>query len=771
MDKSISRFSAAALCAAALLMIPSARLSAADAKAPFYIPPCGEGAYVLTPKDSGLPRINGASVFGVRPGSPFLFSVAASGARPMSFSAEGLPEGLSLNAADGRISGVIKSKEPRSYEVALSVSNGLGRASGKLKIVVGDAICLTPPMGWNSWNCWAAGVSQEKVLSSASAMVEKGLASYGWTYVNIDDGWQGARGGEFNAIQPNRKFPDIKALAGRIHGMGLKFGVYSTPWKGSYAGYIGGSCDNEDGSYAWMKGKAAKDSSWRVPKDNYSFGRVSFAKADAAQWAAWGVDFLKYDWNPLDVEHVSEMSSALRGSGRDIAYSLSNSASFQLAGSFAALASLWRTTGDITDTWESVSRIGFSQDRWGKFAGPGHWNDPDMLVVGKLGWGRLRPTKLTPDEQYSHLSLWCLLAAPLLLGCDLSQLDEFTLALLSNPEVLAIDQDALGSQGHRVKASSEQTQVWAKPLEDSSLAVGLFNLAEEPQAVSFSWSELGLSGPCKLRDLWRRSDIGVFQDGFQAEVRPHGVVLLGVASASDDAAISTSAPNVKWLPKPPSIACAPAGSAIGDARVGIAGASGAEIHYTLDGKAPTKASPLYSGPFLVDISVVDVKAVSVIDGESSLPACLQRYVSAAPPPPPDVKISSIPFKDASVGWGALGLNRSAEDRQLSIGGKLYESGLGVHARSEIVYALDPSFKRFVASVGVDDETNGNGSVRFEVKADGRTLARTPLMKGRSVWHINVPMPAGAKELSLIVDDGGDGIDYDHADWASCGFMK
>ena len=483
-----------------------------------------EEAVILTPPPPATPRINGAKVFGVRPGSPFLYTIAATGERPMTFAASGLPEGLTLDEKTGRITG--KLDKAGEFRATLTAKNARGEASRELRIVVGDKIALTPPMGWNSWNCWGDRVSQEKVLSSARAMVEKGLINHGWSYINIDDGWQATRGGQFGGIQPNQKFPDMAGLAEGVHAMGLRIGIYSTPWRGSYAGYIGGSCDNQDGTYDWIK-EGRHNENYKIPHppENHKFGKYSFATNDVKQWAAWGIDYLKYDWNPNDVPHVSEMSKALRASGRDIVYSLSNSAPFQHAADWAEWANVWRTTGDIVDTWASVSRIGFSQDKWAPFAGPGHWNDPDMLVVGKVGWGNPHPTRLTPNEQYAHISLWCLLSAPLLIGCDMAQLDDFTLGLLTNDEVLAVDQDPLGKQG-RLVSREGFTEVWAKPLEDGSLAVGLFNTGEWEVPVAATWVSLKLDGERTVRDLWRQKDLGKFSDKFEARIPRHGAVLV-----------------------------------------------------------------------------------------------------------------------------------------------------------------------------------------------------------------------------------------------------
>ncbi|MGN6553098.1 MAG: glycoside hydrolase family 27 protein, partial [Verrucomicrobiota bacterium] len=189
----------------------------------------------------------------------------------------------------------------------------------------------------------------------------------------------------------------------------------------------------------------------------------------------------------------------------------------------------WRTTGDIVDTWRSLSEIGFNQAGKEKFAVPGHFNDPDMLIVGKVGWGpRLHPTRLTPNEQYTHISLWCLLASPLLIGCDMTQLDDFTLNLLTNDEVLEVNQDPLGKQAARV-ATDGKIEIWAKDLEDGSKAVGLFNRGETEMPAAAQWADLGLSGKQTVRDLWRQKDIGTFEGKFQVNVPRHGVMLVKIS--------------------------------------------------------------------------------------------------------------------------------------------------------------------------------------------------------------------------------------------------
>jgi alpha-galactosidase len=482
---------------------------------------------IRTPKPTAAPRINGPGIFGVRPGAPFLYHIPATGERPLKFSAENLPAGLRLDPSKGDITGSIK--KAGEHVAILHARNAKGENQKKLRIVVGETIALTPPLGWNSWNCWGSKVDAEKVLKSARGMVASGLIEHGWSYMNIDDAWQGQRGGEYNAIQANEKFPDMASLCRTIHQMGLKVGIYSTPWTTSYAEHIGGSAENPEGTW----GKPTIPKRGNVNKDilPWAIGKYSFATNDARQWAEWGIDYLKFDWNPNRVPETLEMYNALRTSGRDVVLSLSNSSPFTNAPALSKIANCWRTTGDIRDNWDSMSKKGFGEDKWEPFAQPGHWNDPDMLVVGQVGWGNPHPTHLTPDEQYTHITMWCLLSAPLLLGCDLDKLDEFTLNLLSNDEVLAVNQDSLGKQALCVTKDGE-LRVYAKTLEDGSKAVGLFNLGTNAAPVTVKWSDLGLAGKLAVRDLWRQKDLAACEGEFQLPVAGHGAELVKVSKAT-----------------------------------------------------------------------------------------------------------------------------------------------------------------------------------------------------------------------------------------------
>jgi alpha-galactosidase len=483
-------------------------------------------AAILTPPSPPAPQIHGPKVFGVRPGAPFLYAIPATGERPMRYSADGLPAGLQLDSATGQIQGTLG--RTGTYPVTFHAANSLGQAQRPFKIIVGDQVGLVPAMGWNSFNTYGVNVNQTQILAAAHAMVDSGLARHGWVYINTDDGWQGQRGGEFNAIQPNSNFPDIAGMAREIHGLGLKAGIYSTPWVTSYGRRIGGS--SEDASGKWDPSFAKANPNNHSQRFPFAIAQYHFATADSKQIAQWGFDYLKYDWAPIHAPDTREMYEALRASGRDLIFSLSNNGLYTLLKEIREVspdANSWRTTDDVHDNWKNVSNSAFTEDAWAPYAGPGHFNDPDMLVVGVVGWGRPHPTHLTPDEQYTQISMWCLLSAPLILGCDLRKLDPFTANLVTNDEVLDIDQDSLGRQATCVSTNGD-LNVYAKPLEDGSWAVGLVNRGVTSAPVVLHWADLHLTGPQRVRDLWRQKDAGTFDKEYSAGVGPHGVVLVRV---------------------------------------------------------------------------------------------------------------------------------------------------------------------------------------------------------------------------------------------------
>jgi hypothetical protein len=396
-------------------------------------------------------------------------------------------------------------KEKGTYVATLRVSNNRGESSRPFKIVCGDALALTPPM---AWTCFAGDASDERMRAAADALVSSGLSSHGWTYISINDGWQAGRDAN-GQIVSNQKFPDMRALADYVHSKGLKIGLYSSPGPKTCAGWTG--------SYQQEK-------------------------QDARTYAEWEFDYLTYDWcsygqlfpKPTHLEMVKPfdiMHAALNKTGRDIVFSLGPSDMGEVWKWAADVgANSWRTGSDTGDSWPSISTNGFCSAGLENYAGPGHWNNPGILALGQAGRsaGRAR-TGLQPDEQYTQVSLWCLLASPLVIGCDLAQLDDFTLSLLTNDEVLDVDQDELGRQAVRV-AQHGQIEIWAKDLVDGSKAIGAFNRGGTDTETPVRWSDLGLTGPQYVRDLWRQQDLGKMDQQFSTRVRRHGVVLIRVGA-------------------------------------------------------------------------------------------------------------------------------------------------------------------------------------------------------------------------------------------------
>jgi alpha-galactosidase len=488
-----------------------------------------EEAVILTPPPAPAPRINGPRVFGVRPGSPFLYRIPATGERPLAFSAENLPAGLTLDPVTGFIAGTLADRG--TYDVTLEATNRLGTDARPFKIVCGDTLALTPHMGWNSWYVWENHVTDRIMRAAADAMVESGLADHGFMYVNIDDCWavkpgatdptlQGEPRDKSGKVNSNPRFPDMKALTDYIHAKGLKAGIYTSPGPLTCAGHTG----------AW-----------------------EHEAKDVERFVEWGFDFLKYDWCSYDRiakdKSLAELqkpyrliSEILAKQPRDIVLNLCQYGMGNVwEWGKAVGGNSWRTAGDLGGSFEKIGvalfRDGFDLyaekglERWGR---PGGWNDPDYLLLGYLSnWqGATVPTPLTPNEQYSHVSLWCLVAAPLILSGDITRLDDFTLGLLTNDEVIEVDQDALGRPGRRISKTGD-LEVWARPMEDGSLAVGLFNRGEGLKTVEASWQDLNIRGPQRVRDLWRQHDVGSADGKFAAAVARHGVVLVRMWPAAE----------------------------------------------------------------------------------------------------------------------------------------------------------------------------------------------------------------------------------------------
>ena len=483
------------------------------------------------PPPTVTPRITGPRVFGCRPGNSLFFPISATGTGPLSYEIDSLPMGLHLNAKSGVLTG--KLTAPGIYPLTVKVQGQEGTATRDLTLYCGSRIALTPPMGWNSWNCWGSTVSQENVLTSARVLAST-LRAHGWSTLNIDDGWQGNRSPEApHALQPNEKFPDMGALANEIHSLGLRFGIYSSPWVTTYAHFRGGSDENLNG----QSPLPPKPKDWWETRAGFYQGQHSFAAADAAQWAAWGFDYLKYDWYPNDLAATVEIKNSLLASGRDIVLSLSNALPFSSVPDISPHAQLWRTTGDIVDQWDEHAKVPIAgqgikdiiryHQPFYSYQKPGFWNDPDMLVLGQVGWGKtLKPTRLTQDEQITHFVVWCLWSAPLLLGCPLDQLDDFTLSLLTNDDLIDINQDPRGVQAYPIR-HDEDVIILRKPLFDGTCAFGLVNMSEQPREITLDWKTAELTETTYLvRDLVARRNLGEHTTSYTALVPSHGTVAI-----------------------------------------------------------------------------------------------------------------------------------------------------------------------------------------------------------------------------------------------------
>jgi alpha-galactosidase len=475
---------------------------------------------ILTPKPGPAPRINGPKVYGVRPGKPFLYRIPATGARPMKFDASGLPASIKLDAATGILSGTSPTAAGL-HKVTLRASNSHGKATREFRLTVGDTIALTPPMGWNHWYTHYTRISDKLFREAADAMVTSGMADFGYSYVSIDDCWMmkpgstdptlnGAPRDASGRIRPNLRFPDMPGLTAYIHAKGLKAGIYTGPGPLTCAQYTA----------AWQH-----------------------EESDARTFAEWGYDLLKYDWcsygklvKPATREDFTKpyvlMGSLLKKQNRDIQFNLCQYGMGEVwkwGGEVGGQS--WRTTGDLG--LEKDSRlpgfysIAFKNMILSDYAGPGRWNDPDYILIGTIGNAHNisdapKQTTLTAGEQYSYMSLWSLMASPLFFSGDMSRLDDFTLNVLCNAEVIDVNQDPLGKQA-RVIRKTEDELVLLKPLEDGSVAIGLFNLSEQPRRVSATFADLKLTGKKRVHDLWRQKDLAATTGEIGADVERHGV--------------------------------------------------------------------------------------------------------------------------------------------------------------------------------------------------------------------------------------------------------
>jgi alpha-galactosidase len=483
-----------------------------------------EEPYILTPPPATAPRINGAKIVGASVGKPFMFNIATTGERPLIFEAAGLPEGLTLDAGKGLITGVA-TKEGR-YVVPVKAKNSRDECRDTLEIVIGGGLALTPHMGWNSWYCYQTRVTQDIMEKSAKAMYDKGLINFGYTYVNIDDGWEvkvnsddPVLGGQVRnpdgTIRTNKNFPDMRRMTDYIHSLGLKAGLYSSPGLATCANYA---------------------------------GSLHYEGQDVNSYCDWGFDFLKYDWcsygrevkhHPVSQEDLKKpyllIDSILKRADRDI---ILNICQYGMGEVWKWGKSVgghsWRTAGDIGwNTPELISTMftaGIFQETIRQYSGPDGWNDPDYLLFGKIwNWQEERdmPSPMSPSEQYTCMTLWCMMSAPLIFSGELVSLDEFTQNVLCNAEVIDVNQDRLGKPGYSVY-KQDFTEIWKKELHDGSTAIAIFNKSPLKSLVSVDWKSIGYETKKTVRDLWRQKDLGTTAKASQFEIPRHGCVLLKV---------------------------------------------------------------------------------------------------------------------------------------------------------------------------------------------------------------------------------------------------
>ncbi|MEJ8646784.1 NPCBM/NEW2 domain-containing protein [Streptomyces sp. MS1.AVA.3] len=626
-----------------------------------------------------------------------------------------------------------------------------------------DGLAETPPMGFNNWNSThcRAEFNEEMVKGIADLFVTKGLKDAGYQYVNLDDCWAlPTRDGNGKLVPDPQRFPHgIKAVADYVHSKGLKFGIYTSAGIKTCnpAGFPGG---------------------------------LGHEKSDAQQFADWSVDYLKYDnCNNLGVDakqRYRTMRDALKATGRPIVYSICEWGENKPWEWASDVGHLWRTTGDISDSWSSMLGIAKQNLPLAPHAGPGRWNDPDMLEVGNGG--------MTDTEYRSHFSLWSMMAAPLLIGSDLRKAGPETFEILANKDIIAIDQDPLGKQATVLKSESGRWTL-VRQLADGDRAVALFNETGRPQRISTTAKDLGLpqADGYRLRDLWRHQDTHT-TGTVSATVPAHGTVVYRVSA------------DGRWATYPPAVETGTDRTPLVEAGIpaglrstvrNLGGTPANNLTVTLKAPrgwqvratSPATARALPGGRTLTTGWKLSAPA-GTAPGAYDLPLTAdyrsprgERITSTLPgtahvvvPPQSGTSYASeLPWLTAANGWGpvekntSVGESEAGDGRPIAIGGTGFTKGLGVHAPSEVSFYTGGRCSAFRAQVGIDDESGDRGSVGFEVWADGKKVATSSTVTGADAAKAVSASVAGAQTVRLVVTDGGDGIDYDHADWADAAF--
>ncbi|WP_407563506.1 NPCBM/NEW2 domain-containing protein [Streptomyces sp. 184] len=646
-------------------------------------------------------------------------------------------------------------------------ATGAAKPAAQPDLRLPDGLAKTPPMGFNNWNSThcRAEFDQDMVKGIADIFVERGLKDAGYEYVNLDDCWALPERDANGKLVPDPvRFPDgIKAVADYVHSKGLKIGIYTS---------AGTKTCNSAG----------------FP------GALGHEESDAMQFAEWGIDYLKYDNcnnQGVDaVERYTKMRDALKAAsettGRPIVYSICEWGQNKPWEWAEDVGHLWRTTGDISDNWSSMLGIMKQNLPLAEYAGPGHWNDPDMLEVGNGG--------MTDTEYRTHFSMWSIMAAPLLIGSDLRTADEATFEILENRDVIAVDQDPLGKQG-AVVTSEDGRWVVAKEMADGSRAVALFNESNTPQRISTTADAVGLPAAdgYRMRDLWQHQDYNTGGE-ISATVPAHGTVLYrlwpgdGAGSyppaaefgadaapyveAGGEAEVTTTFRNTGVTPaKNVTVGLdAPAGWQVetGSPTTAKKVGPGGTLTTTWQLTAPDDATTgRQEFPLSAGYASPSGKAVSLTSAGAA-------YVVTSPPAG-TTYASDWEWLEAGNGWGPVERDASVGEQQagdggpLTIGGETFAKGLGVHAASDIGFYTGAECETFSARVGLDDESGNNGAVAFEVWADGAKVADSGVLT-----HDKAAQPLSAdigdaQTVRLVVTDGGDGVNYDHADWADAQF--
>jgi hypothetical protein len=540
----------------AIILLSMANLLAAQDIAPDNNPIDREQEIVAAAAVPAAPQFNGAGVIGIHPQTPLIYSLVASGESPISYSAGDLPSGLQLDTQTGIITGMLA--KPGAYQFRAVARNAAGRAQSEIKMICGDQLALTPPLGWNSYDAFGDSVTEAETLANAQWMLQH-LHPFGWDTVVVDFRWYDPLPtGDDRLLNPTRtgaaltadefgrllpapdRFPSatsglgFKPFADQLHSLGLKFGIHvmrGIPRQAVLAGtaisgvkFTAGDAGDTNDKCGWCPDMFGVC-------DNAA-GQAWYDSC-AQLWASWGVDYIKVDdlSEPYQAPEIEMIHRALAKAHRSIIFSTSpGPTSTGHAGHIAANANLWRISGDFWDRWQKINDQFDLLALWQGAGGPGHWPDADMIPLGhiairsKMG-GDSHWTHFTRDEQLTLLSLWALAPSPLMLGMNLPDNDDWTTAILTNPEVLALNQDPLGRPAKRIFGLQPDAEVWVKELSDGDYAVGLFNRISRTIAARCDWQKEGFTRIPQVRDLWLRKNLPR-QKIFSAEIPPHGCLLL-----------------------------------------------------------------------------------------------------------------------------------------------------------------------------------------------------------------------------------------------------